>query len=161
MKKAIKDLQPGDILPATAPGEPVRVVLMIAPVEGVEYVFHTVALGLRMDQPWSFDTQPQAIKARPDTLVDVEPRVSAYELESLILIARNWIKGEPPTITARNAAQEIVNKLSPPNPPTYEELLDAVRDLTGSSAPGSTDHPKSLSRGLDLINRARNAGVLK
>jgi len=118
-----------------------------------------------------FSNSP-ALPATNEAPFDVEvpdPLVSPDDIDNLIRIARNWINGNPPTIGARKAAQEIVDRLSPPNPPTYEELLAALEVTTKYAMIDSDRLAESEYKEVQcaekdaqaLLDRARQAGLLK
>lgn len=152
MKKAVKDLRPGDILPGMVTRVVLRVILGMA--SGVVTIYSTP-----FGEPDSQPMPPQHFTEGES--IEVEPRVTPKELDQLLEIARAYVANVSASITERNLAQDLVNKLSPPNPPTYEELLDVVRRMCEPPRAYAEGQATPFSDCAKLAERARNAGLLK
>jgi hypothetical protein len=159
MKKSVKDLQPGDIVTITGIGyiEPsTQIILAARPAMHPTY-YEFDMYHLEKGACWTNS-------APGDMLVDVkgEPRlVTPEELAQLIMIANAYAAGIAPGVEARKQAADLANKLSPPNPPTYEELLEVVRLLTEPPRAYADGEESNFEKGFKLIKRARNAGLIK
>jgi len=123
MKKAARNLWPGDVLKPTETSRHRVVLRVILGMTSGVVTIYSAPFGEPDIQPMP----PQHFTE--DESVDVESRVTPEDLDALLTIARAYVANVPPSITARQQAQDLVNKLSPPNPPTYEELLDVVRRM--------------------------------
>lgn len=160
MKKTVKELRPGDVLCYGDHGAPNRVVLETSRCDQTVKIL-TAALG---PIP-RFTTDTLAA----DTLIEVEPRLNPDLVDDLIMAAREWIEGRPPTEAHRKMVRDIIDIMVPPMPPTPTELLDALAAVTkyamlDPERLDSIDHAQAAKAEKDavaLLNRARRAGLLK
>jgi hypothetical protein len=159
MKKSVKDLQPGDIVTITGIGyiEPsTQIILAARPAMHPTY-YEFDMYHLEKGACWTNS-------APGDMLVDVkgEPRiVTPEELAQLIMIANAYAAGIAPGVEARKQAADLANKLSPPNPPTYEELLEVTRRMCESPRAYADGQETPFSQCAKLVERARHAGLIK
>lgn len=152
MKKAVKDLRPGDILPGMVTRIVLRVILGMA--SGVVTIYSAP-----FGDP---DSQPMTPQHFTDgESIEVEPSVTPEELDILISAAREFTKGGSPNVGERKLITDLINKLSPPNPPTYEELLDVVRRMCEPPRAYAEGQATPFSDCAKLAERARQAGLLK
>lgn len=158
MKKAVKDLQPGDVVTVEGLGtKSSQIILAVHPTKGASHAVFEM-YSLERGEVWK-----NATPVSGDMIVDVkgEPRATPEDLDTLLTIARAYVANVPPSITSRQQAQDLVNKLSPPNPPTYEELLDVVRRMCEPPRAYAEGQPTPFSECAKLAERARHAGILK
>lgn len=112
-----------------------------------------------------------ALPATNEAPFDVEvpdPKVSDDDLADLIKAARAWLNGSVPTISDRDLIARLVDKLSPPNPPTLDEVLLALTDAAQwvgvdpeRYSDGIVEAGKVGNRVDSIIQRARHAGMIK
>lgn len=160
MKKTVKELRAGDVLMYGVDGAPNRVVLETASMDCRVNVA-TVALG-----PYN---APKIDTLHADTIVEVEPRLNPDHVDNLIMAAREWIEGRPPTEAHRKMVREIIDIMVPHVPPTLDEVLAALAAVTkyamidverldgGEFAKGDAAEKIAES----VLNRARRAGMIK
>jgi hypothetical protein len=153
MKKTAKELRPGDVLIS----EPNRVVLDTTSI-GQQINVLTAELGGRVAA--KLDGMNAA------TLVDVEPRLSPDHVDNLLMAARLWIEGGPPTEAHRKMVRNIIDAMIPPEPPTPQELAQALAAITEYASPESEgicwkDYDIAKSNAYAILNRARRAGLFK
>jgi hypothetical protein len=153
--KRADELKPGDVIFAGINSAPRAVLNAIA---AIDKTINLVTAALHVELPNIIATNHAS-----GYTFDVEvpdPKVSDENLADLIKAARAWLGGSVPTITERDLIGRLVDTLSPPNPPTYEELLAAVKDFTDPPRATIDGHPNNFTKGLALVDRARKAGLL-
>jgi hypothetical protein len=101
--------------------------------------------------------QEYDVEDRPGTVADNDLAILLNAARLLVDLDDASEAGHVLDIDRRRALLNVMDRLAPPNPPTYEELLGALRDVLEET---DTTSDQTRKAG-EIIKRAVRAGVFK
>lgn len=126
--KNADQLQPGDIIPAI-PGMRHRRVIVMVRTDGRCVMPLTCDLGEPSKVPYLPSAPVEQYVSSDKIEVEAPDLTPAQQhAEELLQIVRN-VADMPNAPVQAKMARLVIDKIDPPNPPTYEELLASVKSL--------------------------------
>jgi hypothetical protein len=162
MKKLGKDLTTGDVVitwPSKEPGKlPSQVeLLVVRPADGIDrlHVRRMLVLDLHAG------TGLEARVFKNDAVYGVRnfDLTPAQMAADELLSALREVLHDPTNSPALRSASELIDRITPPEPPTLDEVLRALADVRDDAATGMVG-AGSVKRADAILNRARRAGLL-